>query len=476
MTAARLPTVGGDTDAWGTILNDYLSEGAIHNMIRDFDLHPSETASNNFAGAQAAFDAAAADGLPVYLPGALAAYPITHVPNLPNTPIHFFGDGPTRSCFGITNTSGWALTYDPNTVPVNVGFGTADPVWVIHDLGFEQSFSGTIGGWFFPAWTVNPKINLWAERIELRYFPGTALDVSAFSGMAPDVHLDGFLVSQGGIGYELGSDARYYDLVAHDMQMEGFYWADGKNSQLIGGKAWNCGKATTAGRTAGLKLNNAGGITIDNFYAQDCWGPAIYAHSSEGFQIKNLVADRCNWHDGNSAVVIDGTSHNYRITGKHIKSDATGTDHTLYVASAGKNSEIDMIHDTEGSGTLLDPVDPSSNLDGVHVEINGSAGGTIPITPSAGAITPDGYQARTQYVSMGANITTVNVPTYSHDGQVMEFLFVLTGAFSVTGWNSAYKGTSGIPSSAGSNGQFMLVQFQKRGSSWYLQNAPAWRS
>lgn len=365
----------------------------------------------------------------VYVRPATATYPVTNF-TIPSDPFELWGGGASHARLYLPDaTSGAGLYLDTTISPT-----TTDPfptqVHYVHDLGFDGPDTGTAWGWYIQGWSTTKKVNFWAERCIVRYFGGGGV-YCRNSGQTMDAHLSAITACQiaAGPGFMLGSDLRAYDLVAFGTYQEGFYWDDGRNSQLIGGKAWDTGKAQTAGRTAGMHIEG-GGQSITNFYAQDTVGPGVYIHNANNVEINTLVCDRTNAQntDGVAGLTV-ADSHDLTITNYSVRK----TNNTYPMAngllvtdSGGHNwgNKIQMSYGRTVDGYYaITPVDPASNLSGTNVEVGGSGGGRI-VAASAATVTPDPYLAQHNVYTLGGNITTVAAPANAHDGCLLRLTFV----------------------------------------------------
>lgn len=509
---SRLPTVSADSGAWGTILNDFLSQGintdgllkaarVINLAAAPYSVSPTNTATANATAIMQAFTDAALIGGAVYLPGNALMYPCDPL-TLPRAPITFFGDGPTASV--LLQPSGAVsamLSGNAAGVPTSGAFarisGNSAQMYdvnlhIVRDIGFNAypNFGGNTKGISIPTQTGTRSQYLF-ERVAV-YAPGSTAFEVVDSGSMWGSQIRGCVVyGAGGPGFDLGSDMLIDSCVAANCGVEGFRSINGGTSiQINNCKAFGCGWGTEA-RGIGfyVKQPNAG-VAINNCDAQDCRAEGLVIETSgHSVTVNGFISDSCS---SSSAGTYSGMRltdcqmvkvFGYMATDRNVGGVAHQL-RALKVTNPNSTNAGNVVHlsqspTNEGNGTptLSDPVDSTSDLRGTHVVVGSSDGGQSDVTVSAGVVGAlDPYSSQTKQISVAANVTSIPAPSNKHRGCRLRLQFNATGAFNVTGgWNAVFKGTALIPITGGASGKSMLCEFEYDGTNWWLTNTPSWR-
>lgn len=486
---ARLPVVGSDINAWGTVLNAYLQAGhnadgshRVAELTADYGVSRSNTAATNTTAIQQAFSDVttlgnAKFGYAIHLaaePSGLP-YPVNTL-TLPSEPVTFYGDGPVLSVLGTT--SGTLLTYNPAVAPLT---GTGDPwsqnntgitsgihyrsnSWDIFNLGFTKTdnWSGNTGDLVsFPKWTSGAGNLLVPHLMNLL--------ITNANGGGLNIQLDGVRAENqvhqvqadgcAGVGITLPSDTVATNCQSNNNAGDGFL-ISGSATVLTGWKCYN------NGGTAGMHIINGNGGTIATAgYTQDNFGPGVYVKNGQNIKVEAIVDRNC-WNGSTvdstkqAGAVLDG---GYGCDLEIIATDswagakANGQLHAILVKqtdgtngafSTNQKNRVRAIQtQTQGaSNTVLATLDPNSVTDGCLMIVDGVELPRVKVTNAPGAtpsMNSDLFDL-CRFTGLAAAITsmTTNLTGTPVDGQILRASFTDNGTGRAITWGASFESST----------------------------------
>lgn len=492
---ARLPTPGGDSGDWGSILNTYLgvahaSDGTIKNLfynVKDYSA-TGDGSTDDTSAIQSAINAAFdAGGGIVFFPAGTYIVGSLTIKNR----VWMEGSGHHSTILKLKdNTNGDMITsYLATGSEANAQFfairnmkldGNKANQTSGKGIYIQQSSSQTAGDDANDArWLL--------EHLYIYDFKqhGFEQNGSRSEGRLINVHT--FICD--GYGFLLGgSDSFLISCNAGSSGLAGFY-ISGSSLRLVNCKSWFSGRITAASGH-GFHLNTAspGGVSITNSEAQDNKAAGFRMESSSHrITLTGCIADS-NGTSASTPVSGDGSYAGYEISASRNctiagcisyerRSDSTNSFQrcALKISSSSTANRISISHSAASGGAVVNqPLMASSDsVAGNAISFNAQDG--YQNVTYAASITPNPYAGETIKVTLTGNITINNTastsgqgsgtaPAGQHLGVKMTFILVQdsSGGHSVT-WGSAYK-TSWTPTTT--SNAINTISFVYDGTNW----------
>jgi len=474
---ARLPTIGSDTNNWGTVLNQFLqvghnADGSLSKAMKVYNINDDAYGGNINTAATAAGNAGG--GIVLVPPGFYTSSPIT----LQNR-VWLMGAGMRATVIKLANGSNDSLIKNfvsPDNIIANAEF--CGVLNLMLD-GNKANQSGTSHGIFFTCAPTN------AAATNDDDFDTHQLIQNVFMN---NVLTDGFnatgrsgtqlhnvqAYNSGRYGFNPAFDTELVGCVSGNSGLHGF-WLNSTSLRLTNCKSFYSGQVTPASGNGFNITTGINGVSLAGCEAQDNQACGFAFDTVDRCTLVGCVADSNSRSSAGTYPALDfWATTNSLVEGLVCydrKSDGSTTwqTHALRMRSSSTGNRVSLTHSGSGGAVVSTPImSASTSLAGNDIRINSQA--AFQTITYAASITPDPFVGNVVEVTLTGALT-INAPGNGPyvAGTTLTFILIQDGTGGrVTTFNAAYK-TNWTPVTTASKTN--TISFAYDGTSWWQQSA-----
>ncbi len=472
----RLPTIGSDTNSWGTVLNQFLqvghnADGSLSKAMKVYNINDDAYGGNINTAATAAGNAGG--GIVLVPPGTYTTSPIT----LQNR-VWLMGGGMRSTIIKLANGSNDSLI--KNYVSPDGIIANAEHCGVLDLMldGNKANQSGTSHGIFFSSYPLNSQATnddeFDTQQVVQNVFIKNALtDGYNATGRSATMLYNVQAYSSGRYGFNPSFDTFLVSCQAGSSGSEGFYLG-ASEVHLVNCTSFYSGQTSTS---SGFHMvsNTVGGVILTNCVAQDNTGIGFQIDTTYTCSMTGCVADSNSTASAGTYPALDiWNSFGCIVEGlvcfeRKANGSTSYQTHALRIRSTSTGNRISLTHTAVNGATISTPIDSgSTSLAGNDVRINSQAG--FQTITYAASITPDPFVGNVVEVTLTGALT-INAPGNGPyvAGNTLTFILIQDGTGGrVTTFNAAYK-TNWTPVTTASKTN--TITFAYDGTSWWQVSA-----